>query len=245
MNGIVPLTKQQLKSLTAGPPLKDSSMLAQEFANDGTEHVCYNYVDFAPAEECGDFDDFSAGDSASLTIKALAILQSRVDDYPKFINALGKQSKETDTLLKQLDDDLSRSMKIMNGSGSKKERRRAVEVPFRDAKLVSERLAKLANVSYSGGGCGAGEDDSQTVSFNFVPKPKSARYILEYDFEQCQSLLKNPYDPDKCDAWQAMLPEDNYLSGNYRYRVVWSDGQIRDDKISFNGTKKRTVKIEE
>jgi hypothetical protein len=65
------------------------------------------------------------------------------------------------------------------------------------------------------------------------------------EFDECKSILNDPYDTHKCEAWHRIEPGDNELSGTYRYRVTWDDGKTSEDTFKALGTKRVVKQIEE
>ncbi|MER8873381.1 hypothetical protein NKI04_26345 [Mesorhizobium sp. M0814] len=254
LDGMVPLSQNDLQRLMSNPDLKDSYLINHYYG--AGDSICYWYIDLAPAAECGLMA--GVGDNASDTdvdsttreppgymVDSLDLLETRVSEYPPILKALSRWTDGIGSLHQRLTANSTRAREIVVSTRSLDQKRSALDVLFQESGEISKKIAELARVNFDiMGGCGAGEEDSQEFEFKIRPKATYARYILEYNFDRCEGLIDHPYDSDECDYWEVMLPTHNYLSGNYRYNVIWADGTTRRDRFSANGVKKRVFGIE-
>ncbi|WP_159951489.1 hypothetical protein [Rhizobium sp. 18065] len=255
----VPLTKAELASIQVSEDARDSYFLKREIGFD-MEAVCQSFIDLSPAEECGlltppegdvedavDSFEVKADIGPGSIIDRMELLELRADQYPPLLKAAGKWSTEIGMLYERIEGGLKKAKGILEGDRSLVEKQMLLSPVFKDVAFASKKIAQAAHVNFSwNSGCGAQEDDSQLVNFSITPKAVIARYILDSDFDRCKALVSDPYDINKCDLWHVMLPEENYMSGSYRYQVVWDDGFYQRDTMSFDSIqeKPREVLIE-
>src|SRR5436305_9954037 len=90
---------------------------------------------------------------------------------------------------------------IANNESSPGERLRKAKPFLEQAEKLSQEMASAAGFLYAGG-CGAGPEDSQKVEFTFSELPKSAFYILQFEFDRRKRILTDPHDVTKCEAWE-------------------------------------------
>jgi len=242
MDGMKPLTEDQIASIKKIKSIRDSNFVAHEYARDGTDTICYVYVDFDPATECSSFSGH-LGEQSSVDLTDMMFERSQ--QIPTLVKALGKETTATRDATDGVLASYQQARRILNSDVSKSKKITKIRAIARlDAKLL-KNLANLIGVNYGIlGGCGSDDEDSQPVSFSIEPKASKAMLILEYDFERCSKVLDDPRDSEKCDYWQPIHANDNMLSGNYRYRVVWKDGQVQEARFPINERKRKTIKIE-
>jgi hypothetical protein len=180
---------------------------------------------------------------ATFLIADVDNLRARLREYPKLLKALKKWDTQAESSLETINKLYQKVVNIVNGPGTAIDKIKRSGPSLQQADQISEKMAKAAGFEYYGG-CGAGEEDSQSVKFVITPKPKSASYIPQMDFDACKRIVKDPYDTNQCDMWETIQPNENALSGRYRYRVIWDDGSMKDGSITALGTSKKTVTIE-
>jgi hypothetical protein len=177
-------------------------------------------------------------------VEGIADLSVRINRYPNIMKVLDKWTPEASAHLDEMKKIYIQATAIANGPQSALAKLRDAQPIMLRAEKISERLAAIAGVNYLGG-CGAGPEDSEVVDFAIDPKPKEAVYILTMEFDSCKRVLTDPYDTDKCEAWQPIQSSGNELSGKYRYRVTWGDGTVSEHPFSALGTARKTIKITE
>lgn len=220
------ITKDQEKAL------KSSTFLTRSYRDTGNGYR--PYIDFAI--DCG-----INGERGSL-INDISNLGERVEGYPTVIKVLGKWDGKANLRHAELKKEYNLTIAIANSSETQVAKLRKVKPFLRRADKLSKAMAEAANVDYEGG-CGAGPEDSQKVDFEITPKPKTAFYILDFEFDRCKAILNDPYDGSKCDLWRDIQPKGNELSGSYRYRVTWDDGMHSEGRFSALGTGRKIVRI--
>jgi hypothetical protein len=107
----------------------------------------------------------------------------------------------------------------------------------------SYALAKLGGFNYEGG-CGAGEEDSQTVFFAAEPPPRILRFIDVFDYKTCESIGADPLRFDQCDLWEDVIRDGPYyLSGDYHIFAAWQDGSQKRLRFSATSKSPSTLRI--
>jgi hypothetical protein len=202
------------------------------------------YIDFA--RDCGVdvssvIEHYKQGDPSFL-VSNVASLGERIKGYPSVLMAIGKWDNIAEKRHSKLEEIYNATLKIANSNGSRLRKLQEAQPYLLEAEKISKQMAKSAGVAYEGG-CGAGPEDSQKIDFVIIPKPKSAFYIVEMDFDQCRMVLKDPYDTEKCESWTQVKPTDNELSGRYLYHVTWPDGSFVKGRFSALGTLRKTERI--
>lgn len=211
-----------------GEVLKSNDFLSAKCTGTGLD-TCRPIIDFA--RDCGLPTDVSG----------IAQLGRRIEQYPVALKAYGQWNESTDRRVAELKQAYDSAVVIANKDVST-DRRVEEESPIMErAEKISQDLASSAGFVYEGG-CGAGDDDSQLVSFSLAEKPKSAFYIVQMAFDECKEILSDPYNTSKCEGWTP-IPRQDYLSGNYRYRVTWSDGSVSEHAFSVLSKKQKTIEI--
>lgn len=169
-------------------------------------------------------------------------LRNRTVEYPIILDKLNKMTPKIKDLLSILNLNYMKAREIVNTPGTSTEKVKKLKPILENSDHVSKLISELAGFWYSGG-CGAGKEDSEAVTFLINPKPKNAMYILEIDYDKCVRVVKDDtFNVNKCDLWHPIQRND-YLSGQYRYRVIWDDGQIKDGKFSALGKSKKLIEI--
>jgi hypothetical protein len=165
--------------------------------------------------------------------------------YPTALKAFGKWDAAAQQRVAELAQIYDTVVTLANQSASRPQLLRKARPLLEKADKISGELARGAGFGYhSSYGCGAGEDDSQRVNFSFSEKPRAAYYILQMDFDSCKRTLADPADPSKCDYWEPIKTKGNALSGNYRYRVTWSDGSVVEHPFKALSTGTKTIEID-
>jgi hypothetical protein len=170
------------------------------------------------------------------------LLGKRIVHYPKALKAFGKWDGTAEQRLDELKQTYDAGVIIANKEASPARRLGEAKPVLEKAEMILQDIASAAGFQYEGG-CGADAEDSQRVNFIFSEKPRAAFYILQMDLDECKRILADPYDPNKCDAWARVKSRTNELSGNYRYRVTWSDGSITEQPFKVLSTRNRKVEI--
>jgi hypothetical protein len=235
------LTKDQAAALKSSPFLSANCTSEKPSS-------CRPVIDFAA--DCGvtasinemNIEDVIKGKSRSFLINDVALLGTRVVQYPVALKAFGKLGPSAEQRLSALKQAYDETVIIANKKISPVKRLREAAPVLEKAEKISEDIASAAGFQYETG-CGAGPEDSQTVEFAISERPKSAFYILQMDFDACKRVLADPYDPSQCDAWARIKAKNNDLSGNYRYRVTWSDGTVAEQSFKALSTGKKTIEI--
>lgn len=209
------------------------------------EVTCYRFIDLAPG--CGSERwfpkesnsepgaDEPVEDGQFGMVKMYDEIVTRVEQYPPLLSAVGKWSPQIQALHQRIQSASNKINEIIEGERSLEEKMNLLSPVFEDVVQTNRQIADAAKVNLGwSGGCGAADDDSQEVSFKITPKAKIARYILDYEFDRCARRVSDPYDLKKCDNWQVMRPKGNFLSGSYRYQVIWEDGTSQRDRLEFD-----------
>lgn len=180
------------------------------------------------------------GDSTAL-LDDIDSLRVRVDQYPDALRAYGKWDASAEQAWLELKEIYAQAVVIANSNSKRNEKLRQAKPLLERAEDVSVKIAKQAGYVYEGG-CGAPGEDSAVVSFSFSEQPRSALYILQMEFDACKRILADPYDSSKCEAW-TNIQQSNELSGNYRYRVTWSDNQITEKPFNALSRGRKTIQV--
>jgi hypothetical protein len=226
--------------------LKSSIFLTRDYI--GTSKRYRPYIDFAI--DCGvsisvdptNIEGLKSGER-SYMIDDISNLKVRLNEYPVVLKVLGKWDAQAQKNLSSLERIYGSAVGIANKSAPSLKKLEELAPLLNEAEKISKEMASAAGVDYAGG-CGAGPEDSQKIDFVIAPKPKSAFYILDIDFDACKRVLTDPYDTTRCEAWTRIQPKDNELSGTYKYRITWDDGTTRDDKLSALAKGRKIIKIE-
>jgi hypothetical protein len=206
---------------------------------------CVPQINFMGGE-CGTLFEFikqpekyKAG--ATPLIYNISELGIRVKQYPAALRAFRKWDASAEKEWTELKEIYSKAVAIANSNSRRADKLRQAEPLLKRAEEISAAMAKSAGFEYDSG-CGADEEDSQIVGFSFPEKPKAALYILQGDFDACKRVLNDPYNTKNCESWRNIQPS-NELSGNYRYRVTWSDGHVSEKPFSALSRGRKTIEI--
>jgi hypothetical protein len=225
--------------------LKDSPYLSIRCTSE-KHSSCRPIFDYA--HECSitislvGIDEVAAGKEKSGLVSDLGILGRRVSGFPTALKAFGKWDAAMEKRWNALKQTYEAGVVIANKNISSANRLRQAKPFLEEAERISKDIMS-ATGNELGDGCGAPGEDSQRVDFVISEKPKSAVLILQMDFDACKRVLTDPYDNTKCDAWTSIQLKNNELSGNYRYRVIWSDGSVKEQAFKATSTGRRTIEI--
>jgi hypothetical protein len=233
------LTKEQAAALKNAPYL--STVCTSD-----KQSSCRPVFDYA--HDCGveisleEIDEVAAKKERSPLINQLAILGERVSGFPTTLKGFGKWDSAMEKRWTALKQTYDTGVAIANKNISSVDRLREAIPIIEEAQRISEEMVRATGHEPQTG-CGAPPEDSQKVDFVIAEKPKSAVLIAQMDFDACKRILSDPYDTTKCEAWQTIKLRNNELSGNYRYRVTWTDGSITERPFRAMSTGRKRVEI--